>query len=87
MKTSLSGLRHEPFGSELAAVLGGSPLPQLTGGVVVAHACCGWVVAVLGCGSITTRTLQGMARVWSGQASAWPADSGRSARRSLQDQA
>ena len=33
------------------------------------------------------RTLQGMARVRSGQAAAWPLAFGRSARRGLQDQA
>ena len=36
---------------------------------------------------MTTCTVQGMARVWSGQAPAWPLSSNRSARRGLQGQA
>jgi hypothetical protein len=39
------------------------------------------VVAVLGCCIVTARTLQGMARVRSGQAPAWPLSSDRSVRR------
>ena len=39
------------------------------------------VVAVLGCCTVTARTVQGMARVRSGQAPAWPLSSDRSARR------
>jgi hypothetical protein len=69
-------------------VLGGWPLSQLTEGV--GDSSClllSGVVAVLGCCIVTARHLQGMARVRSGQAPAWPLSSDRSARRGLQDQA
>jgi hypothetical protein len=71
-----------PLRPELAAVLGGWPLPQLTEGVGDSQCLLlSGVVAVLGCCIVTARTLQGMARVRSGQAPAWPLVSDRSVRR------
>ena len=57
---------------------GGAPQSQLTEGV--GDSSClllPGVVAVLGCCIVTARTVQGMARVRSGQALAWPLVSGR----------
>jgi len=62
-----------PLLPELAAVLGGWPLPQLTEDV--GDSSClllSGIVAVLGCCIVAARTLQGMARARSGQAPAWP---------------
>lgn len=70
---------HESLRPELAAVLGRWPLSQLTQGV--GDSSClrtSGVVAVLGCCTVTGRTVEGMARVRSGQAPAWPLASGRS---------
>ena len=75
-------LNHWPLRPELEAVLGGWPLPQLTEGVGDSQCLLlSGVVAVLGCCIVTARTLQGMARVRSGQAPAWPLVSDRSVRR------
>jgi hypothetical protein len=76
--------RARPLRPELAAVLGGWPVSQLTEGV--GDSSClllPGVGAVLGCCIVTARTVQGMARVRSGQALAWPLSSDRSVRRDI----
>jgi hypothetical protein len=68
--------RARASSSRTSGVLGGWPLSQLTEV---------WVIADAGCrqGSLLyrARTVQGMARVQSGQARAWPLVSDRSVRR------
>jgi hypothetical protein len=74
--------RARPLRPQLAAPLGGWPLSQLTEGVGGGSCLLlSGVVAALGCCIVTTRTWQGMARVRSGQAPAWPLSSDRSVRR------
>ncbi len=71
----LAGIDRPPLRPEIAAVLGGWPLSQLTAsvgdssGLLLSR-----VVTVLRCCIVTARSVQGMARVRSGQAPARPSD-------------
>jgi hypothetical protein len=78
----VAGFEPVASSSRTSGGAGGWPLFQLTEGVGDGSS---WLlpgaVAVLGCYIVTAHTVQGMARVRSGQAPAWPLSSDRSVRR------